>query len=364
MDNRLDNNYIGNAIDELVGSLGIREDAPRTDLLKLFSRGRTKECIETIASHLGLPIKVNLSYVPKSYKPGDANQFQSYHLVKTDYTGHGVEGIIAQVAIPRNLPLYGTPELRGFPIDVRISENCADYPESFIANMAHELSHIVLHSLWHKDKENEFYTDLAAMILGFSAIMKNGRKVVETESSYLLIGTRTTTRTMTYGYLSDEQFDFAFNKLNGILNGHRALKAKLWRKLGNYQSQVSSSKKVLLRFKRYLEYLDKHRDQAIRREDHDKIILFHQANYTHEYESAIKIHEQRLKGFLGFHETLCHYTKQRLELLRKYDGEIETLTSDLKKKLDLLNEDASLLKKYVGLFYKLKLNLWSTLYDK
>lgn len=255
MDNRLDSNYIGDAIDELIGSLGIREDAPRADLLKLFSRGRTKECIKAVASHLGLPIEVNLSYVPKNYKPGDANQFQSYHLVKTDCTGHGVQGIIAQVAIPRNLPLYGTPELRGFPIDVRISENCADYPESFIANMAHELSHIVLHSLWHKDKKNEFYTDLTAMILGFSTIMKNGRKVVETESSYLLIGTSTTTRTMTYGYLSDEQFDFAFNKLNGILNGHRALKAKFLHKLSKYQSQVSFSKKTLLRFKRFLEYL-------------------------------------------------------------------------------------------------------------
>lgn len=364
MDNRLDNNYIDNAIDELIGSLGIREDAPRADLLNLFSRGRTKECIKAIASHLGLPIEVNLSYVPKNYKLGDADQFQSYHLVKTDNTRQGVEGIIAQVDIPKYLPLYGTPELRGFLINVRISENCADHPESFIGNMAHELSHIVLHSLWHKDKANEFHTDLTAMILGFSTIMKNGRKVVEIKSSDFLIGTRTTTTTMTYGYLLDEQFDFAFNKINGILSSHRALKAKFLHKLGKYQSQLSFSKKTLLRFKRFLEYLDKHRDQAIRREDNEKIVLFHQPNYANEYESAIRLHEQRLKEFIGFHETLCHYTKQRLEFLKKYDGEIEALTSDLRKKLDLLNADASLLRKYVGMFYRAKLHLWSTLCDK
>jgi len=157
MDSNIDKKYISNAIDELIKLLGIKEEVPIQMILDPFHAGKVKESIETIANYLGLPIAVNLSYVPAGYqKRNSGNRFESSALAKTNHAGRGVEGITAQVSIPSYLPLYGASGLQGFPISVKISDNCRRYPQTFVAVMAHELSHIVLHSLWHKEKDNEF----------------------------------------------------------------------------------------------------------------------------------------------------------------------------------------------------------------
>ena len=74
--------------------------------------------------------------------------------------------------------------------------------------------------------------------------------------------------------------------------------------------------------------------------------------------------EEKLKEINGFCVGLHHYTQQRLNSLRKFDEEIDTLMSDLKKKFDLLNNDVSILRKYAGILYKLKINLQDILYEK
>jgi len=205
MEEKIKNDYIEKALDELIPKLGTKEFIDHQKLILLIESKKIKECIKEIALYLGLPIEVNLSYVPKGYRPGSNDGFQSTHLVKTDQHNHGIGGITAQVSIPSNLPLYGTSRMINFPISVRLSEDCAENPATLISVMAHELSHIVLHSMWHKEKDNEYYTDLTAMLLGFALIMRTGRKVVKskTDHQYLLVTVRsvTTTSTTTYGYL-------------------------------------------------------------------------------------------------------------------------------------------------------------------
>ncbi len=361
MDSKLDNKYISNAIDELINLLGIKEEIPIEVIFKPFRAGKIKECIEKIAGYLGLPIVVNLSYVPARYQPGNTgNRFESSALATTDRAGRGVEGITAQVSIPSYLPSYGTSGLRNFPISVKISDNCPKYPETFMAIMTHELSHILLHSLLHKEKDNEFYTDLTAMILGFSNVMRNGRKVVETREKFM----STETLTTTYGYLSEEQFNFAFNKINKILkrnvNSHVDSKKKLFKRLTGYKKQLSSYKKEVFRFKKFLEYLDKNQNKTIRKDDLPKIVLFHQPDYTNEFVAVIKSNEEKLKEINGSCAGLLHYTphytQQRMNSLQKFTEEIDTLISDLKRKFDLLNNDVSILKKYAGILYKFKIN--------
>jgi Zn-dependent peptidase ImmA (M78 family) len=66
--------------------------------------------------------------------------------------------------------------LNNFPINVWISENCKDKPETFMTIMAHELSHVLLHSLRHKEMDNEIYTDITAILLGFSVVIKKRKK--------------------------------------------------------------------------------------------------------------------------------------------------------------------------------------------
>lgn len=349
---KIDNKYISNAIDELTCVLGIKEDVPIDTILGPFSAENIKGCIENIANYMGLPITVNLSY---------GNRFESSALAATDGTGRGVEGITAQVSIPSYLPLYGAPGLEDFPITVKISDNCLRYPATFMAIMAHELSHIVLHSLLHKEKDNEFYTDITAMILGFSKVMLLGRKHREIKGvqykNYGLFSESTTeTLTTNYGYLSDEQFNFAFSKIDKILKKCTDSKEKLTKKLTTYKNLLSSYKKELFQFNKFVEYLDKNQTKRIRRKDGTKIVEFHQLDYANRFMAVTRSNEEKLKEINDFYVGLVHYTQPRLNSLQKFDGEIDTLISDLKGEFDLLKKDVNTLGKYVSFFYKLKTN--------
>lgn len=353
MGSNIDNKYISNAIDELINLLGIKEEIPIDTILKPFRTGNIKGCIENIANYLGLPIVVNLSYVPAKYQQRNVgNRFESSALATTDRASRGVEGITAQVSIPSYLPLYGTPELQNFPIAVKISDNCLEHSETFMSIMAHELCHVVLHTLWHKEKDNEFYADLTVMILGFSKVMEIGRKVEETKNYVILTQTSTTT----YGYLSDKQFYFAFNKISEMRKKNIDLKKKLLRKLTTYRKQLSSYKKELIYFRKFVEYLDKNQNKAIRKEDIPKIVMFHQPDYTDTFTAVVRSSEERLKEINDFCVGLLHYTQQRLNSLRIFNEEIDTLISELKEKFDLLNNDVRILRKYIDILYKLKIN--------
>lgn len=358
MGSNIDFNYISNAIDELISLLGIKEDIPPVAIHRPFDGGNIRGCTENIANHLGLPVVINLSYVPASYHPRDAgNGFETSALATSDGTKRGIEGITAQVSIPSYLPSYGSSGLQNFPISAKISDSCKRHPEACMAVMAHELSHILLHSLRHKEKDNEFYTDLTAMILGFSDVVRSGRKVVETKESFSSIETLTTT----YGYLSDEQFNFAYNKIGGILSEHTDSRAKLGRKLITYRQKLSSYKKELFKFNKFVDYLDKNQSKRIKSEDSTKIVAFHQLDYTERFTVVIRSNEEKLKDITDFYEGLVHYTLPRLNSLQKFDEEIDTLISDIKGEFDLLHDNVNTLRRYVGFFYKRKINRQSSL---
>lgn len=357
--NEVKNDYIEKALNELIPTFGTKEFVDQRKLISLIHSKKIKESVKEIALYLGLPIEVSISYVPKGYRPNANDGFHSTHLVKTDRKGRGIGGITAQVSIPPNLPLYGTPNMVNFPINVRLSENCAENPETLISVMAHELSHIVLYSTWHKEKENEFYTDLTAMILGFADIMKIGRKVVKIDSSteygILSSSTTTTTQTTTYGYLSDENFNFAFKKIQSILSKQKSEKKKFLKKLNKFRKQLHKTKKLSLYFIKYLEYLDKNLNQKISQEDSHKISTFHQSGYTDNFQSALRKNETSLKNFLKFVQKLKNYSKQNTEKMKQYETQLKLDNEELGKQHSLFQKDVDILKKYVGFFYKWKL---------
>jgi len=351
----IDNNYIKNAIINLVSVIGVKNHVDDEKLISLVWSKKMKECIKEIAKDLGLPIEINLSYVPKGYKANNTNNFNSTHLVKTDWRGRGNEGIVAQVSIPSNLPLYGTTELNNFPISVKISENCTYYPSTFIAIMAHELSHIVLASLWHKEKDNEIYTDITAMILGFSAIMNNGRKVIKTTTTDNFFSTETKTNTTTYGYLSDEQFHFAYNKIEKILDEYKKNKNKLVKKIKELNKKLKKWKNKIFCFQKYLEHLDKNLNQKITQEDGFRISAFHQIGYMNEYEAIILTIENELKNFTSFIKSLNYYNKSYFHRIKEYEEKIKLLEYNLSSKYIKLTEDMNILKRYISFTYRLKL---------
>ncbi len=344
----VDNSYISNAIHELVGLLGVKEDIDREIVLRPLKTGNAKKAVEGIANYLGLPISVNISF---------SDKFESSSLTKTDDSGRGIGNITAQVSIPSYLPLYGSSELQGFPISVKISQNFQRYPETFMTVIAHEIAHIVLHSLWHKEKNNEFYTDLTAMILGFASVMKDGRKIIKSREKFM----STETLTTTYGYLSDEKFDFAFNRIDDILTEQRYFKTTLSRKLTTYRQQLSSYRQEFFKFNKFSECIDKNQRKRIKSEDGAKIVEFHHLDYAHRFTIVIISNEERLNEIHNYCMGIIHYNKTTLESLQKFDSEIDSLILKLSKEFDLLKNDTSIMRKYVGFFYKRKIDRQSTL---
>ena len=195
------------------------------------------------------------------------------------------------------------------------------------------------------------------MLLGFSEVMRKGRKIEETKNS----GIYTETLTATYGYFSDMQFYFAYNKISEIWEKANSLKKRVLEKLTIYRKQLSSYKKELFLFNKFLEYLDKNRNKRIRKEDAPKLVLFHQLDYTDKFIAVMRSNEEKLKEIDGLCVGLINSTQQKPNSLKKLNGEIDTLISDLKSQLDLLNNDVSTLRKYVGFFYRRNINRQSTL---
>jgi hypothetical protein len=210
MKDEVSNKYVSEALHDLINLFGVKKQLTAKDFCKPFGRGGdVQKCIEQVAAQLGLPVKINVSYIPSAYDPAAKANFNSRHVVNTDPAGSGTQGIIAEVAIPNSLPMHGSQSLRGFPINVRIKEQCTSSSATFITVMAHELSHVVLYSLRHPKKDNEFCTDLTAMLLGFAKIMKEGRKEEERWVEHGMLSRTHHTRTTRYGYPSDSNFDFA-----------------------------------------------------------------------------------------------------------------------------------------------------------
>lgn len=84
--------------------------------------------------------------------------------------------------------------------------------------MAHELSHVLLDSLRHPDRDSELHTDLVPLVLGFRACVRTGRKEVQ---STMANDGRLQTQTSIYGYLTDKQFEYACDIKHFASSGRR-----------------------------------------------------------------------------------------------------------------------------------------------
>lgn len=339
MESKIDKKYLYTAINELVDLFGIKEPIGFDKILPpVDSFKDTERCIKDIANNLNLPIKVNVYF-------GD--KFQSTQLVKTDKDGKGNEGITAQVNIPTNLPMYGMPGFKDFPIDITLSKNCATRPNAFMAVMAHELSHIVLHSLNHSQKNNEYYTDLTAMILGFSNIVKVGRKF----SVSTKLGDITHTCTTKYGYLDDDQFNLAYNKIRSILEENKEKRQNYFNKLKICKNRLKRFGLDMQTFEKYLVSLGKNYKNDIKKEDENKIALFYQPGYTENYRQFNLKSQNILNGINNLSFGPEYYNKYGIENLNKNNFIIDSFLNDLKKEKDLLKIDIGILKKYINIFF-------------
>jgi len=350
MNNNISNEYLTKAIDELVNTLGVKEEPSAMELLKLIRIKDINQCMKNIAEHLGLPIALKLSYVPDDYVP-DVCKFQSKELSRTDGKGRGIEFITAQVLIPATLPSYGTSALINYPINVMVSENCHEQPETLISVMAHELSHILLHSLRHPQMDNEIYTDIVPIIFGFSKIIEKGRKVIETNTDGII--TRTTTTS--FGYLTDNQFIFASNKINNILGKRRSEKSIVLNMISVLDKSVKVVLKKLFIFRKLRDYLCENRYKKIKKRDGYKIVSFYSPDYTYNMESVIRDSKNAVREARMFCIDRNHYTNTTITMFNKHNNELSLLVEQINSQLSLIKDDVNVLKRNVGILYRYKI---------
>lgn len=351
----VDNKYIEESIAQLVALIGVRDPAPVIEYISLIRTGQIKEAIEAIAWYLNLPIKVNLMFVD----PSDigATQFQSSGLVHTDHTGRGVGGITAQVIIPTDLPLYGSDRFHNMTFTVKVSKNAANNPQTFIAVMAHELCHVVLYSLWYKEKENEVHTDLAAMLLGFADAMRHGRKIVRDETPFLTASNYRKTSTTTYGYLSDQQFNYAYGEVSELIREGQAKLAGIHKEINQINSCAIQFEKEVAAFERGLILLGKRGNLKMNSADSQKLVSFHHPGFLDELKdkiSAISIQTKKvnLRGLQPHKATGREAIRNTTESLQANRIKCQRIVSDMA-------QNNRLIRNYLGIKNRLKIRVSS-----
>ena len=347
MENELNNEAIERAISELGAFLGVKEPISGKDIFALIRSGEVKEAIQLIARQLDLPVSINIVVVPNNYREqNNTARFHSTQLVKSKRHGVANEGITAQVLIPPNLPFYGTQALTDYPITVKISQNCTNQPVAFVTVMAHELSHVLLHSLMYAKKDDEFYTDLTAIMLGFASIFKEGRKIVKVTEEYNIAGTTTTTQTTTYGYLNDTQFSFAYNKVFWLLKRCRSEVCLVSDELHRFKRLSEKHNEVIFKFRRYFKYLIANKDKIKTSEEDGKAIgEFFQDGFVDRFASAALGYSKDCATIQSFLDNLEHYTEQNsktlqahVDTIKSYCGSLNASTSDLRSHVQVLSQ--------------------------
>lgn len=357
MFNRLSNHEVTEAIDTLIATLGVREEVPCGDLRRFLWKKDTQGCVQQIAARLGLPVRIDLSYVPKDSAPGNPNRFESSSLAHTDWHGRGIEGITAQVLVPQRLPMFGTADLAGYPIKVRVSEGCHRHSHAFIAIVLHELSHVLLASLFSPHKDSELHTDLIPVILGFRETVRTGRKVVE--SRYTAVGTETTTTT--YGYLTDAQFDLACRYVTDLLTQHARNKRDLHRTAWHLARRADKVSCALSQFREYFCYLDANPPRRMKPEHAQRVVTLHGQDNASVWENDLStIHRcaESAQSFVG--QVDRHYLPATLNQLALHARKLEPSEEHLRVLADAIRTENRILRRYVPVTLRLKRFLFRT----
>jgi hypothetical protein len=339
---RLTNDDISAAIDELVGLLGIKEDMTFHDLALLVSQKDAESCAQQVAARLGLPVSITVS---------DASEgLGTLGVAERDPDGHRVEGVTAVVTIPPNLPSIISRNLRGFPIPVRVRGDYHAQPYAFVAIFAHELSHVLLAAFLSPHKNSELHTDLVPILLGFRHAVRTGRKATETKTR----GNATTTRTTTYGYLTDDQFDFACGYVAGILGRHHSEKKRLLEAVAQVQTKLEKATQGVATFRDYCGYLDAHPRERMKKEHAQRLVQLHNRDYGLERENRIGAVRNSIGAAEAFARTPDHYRTSSAEQLKTCFLAIEGACEELNRVTEETARDVEMLRAYVGLFHRVR----------
>ena len=352
MENEIPNKYIDDIINEIERSIGVTEPINGNNIFSFVRAGKKKDALKLIAFQLNLPINIYTTEVPDNYQvQNNSNTFKTRSLSKIRRQG-GSDGITAQVHIPGNLPRFGSSMMNGFPVNIKICQKLTKNPVVFTLVIAHELSHILLYSLNHPHKENEFYTDIAAIMSGFLYVFRDGRVITKIDDLIFTDTVRTTTST--YGYLNDSQFDFAFKKINLLLQNKRREKVDLEIILSKNLKLLKACEKIIFQFQKFLKYSWQNPSQKISENNGVRISTFFQSGYIDNLVLQMKGYRDKRLIIQNFLKELFCYTRQNSKQLLVYSDTIKKDSIEMQSLNVSLKNDLKLLKMYASYGYKLK----------
>lgn len=335
---------ISAAVEELAGLFGLKEGVAWEDYLHLLANKDAQGCVQRIALQLGLPVAIELSYVSKRPLAGHAPAFETEALARTDWTGRPMEGIVAQVAVPKSIPKYGTAALIGYPIRVRVGEECLEYPTTFIWVLAHELSHVLLVCAMHPGKECEYYADIVPLLLGFCDLAREGRKAERATPMGSFAGVCSTT----YGYLTDSQFAVAYCKVKSLIESRQRQRSGLLTQVAQVRRKLLNARRKLRRFREFLQHLDARPPQDVRPNEALRIVSFHALNYTDGWETAIARTERTVADADACATALTHYTGEAVERANGFAYGLSRASQDLEQLSTAIEHDLRILRRHVG----------------
>lgn len=339
----LTNDDITAAIDGLVDSFGIKEEAPLSFPL-ILNQSEMQKCVEEVAAWLGLRIHVLITIVPKRYSPSGSAHFESSALVR-GRDGHATEAIAAQVVIPEGLESRGLSGLSGYLFEIRVSEDCYEYPQTFVAVLGHELAHVLLTAVNHPAKDSEIHADLVPIVLGLRGFVTKGRTVYKTTSD----GTRTTT---IYGYLTDSQFQHAYNYASRVLERKVRGKRSLAISCDCLRRKIEAGRLEVDHFCGLCDYLDSHLPRRIGQLDGLRLVEFHRPGYVDGWEAGIAEARRFLERAETYVEELNHYFSNTADQIKKHDERLAAASMHMDGLVGQISGDIDVLERHMPFLFR------------
>jgi len=318
--------FLDSAIDDLYNTIWLKDNLSHYIVYSIYADFGIKWLCEKIANQLWLNVNFDIKFTTW-------NEFKTTQLhTKSEWDAW----ICAQVQIPDNIGDYNFETIKWYIISIKISPDI-EYNDilGLSVIVAHELSHIVLHLTKHAQRENEYYTDLTAMMLWFNEIYYNWRKKTKETDSYVIGNTRhTSTHTTTYWYLDDIDFKYASNKIQFLLDQDKVYRAILKKRRNYLEKTTNKLLKYINTFNKSLTNTAKN----IWKSDIIKLQKYYDITYIQDYETLVyksrsiinKINDLLIKN--------CK-TKKWLYVITESIKNIEAFTEKIgQKKKELKND--------------------------
>ena len=296
---------------ELDRCLGLKPAVAFERFKDLHTRREYTQLCMAIGAQMGLSNAARLTIVSPSASAPGHQRFTTTALSKTDASGRGTHGIVAQVIIPADLPMYGTAAFKAHVIDVRISPGFETMPpQTLVTLLAHELAHVVLHALRHPQRDSEQFTDLVPLMAGFGDIVKQGRVVRKTEHR----GNEVHTSTVTYGYLTGEEFGLAREIVRDRLARRRERYRAVALFVARLAHRLEAATTSLGEIRGAVERLDE-TQQMVPRRFAKQVVDLHTPGLLDGHGRALAAISRTVKGATTFNDGLVLYSPSQMEML-------------------------------------------------